>query len=155
MASVFLALRQVPTAVLSPLVYRREPIYRTQVFLGRLRCLLYGVWRPDLLRWTKVGVVCSCSWVSFLLTVSDRFRSECKAAGKNLMVWTVNRPEHMMEVRLLCISNADNSLRCGFFCFCPQAVRWEVNAIITDVTKTWLDLRAALHRTLCVQPYLL
>lgn len=26
-----------------------------------------------------------------------------------------------------------------------QAVRWEVNAIITDTTKTWLDLRSALH----------
>ena len=38
------------------------------------------------------------------------------------MVWTVNDPECMME-----------------------AVRWEVDAILTDVTKTWLDLRAALE----------
>jgi len=38
------------------------------------------------------------------------------------MVWTVNDPDHMME-----------------------AVRWGVNAIITDVTKTWLDLRLALQ----------
>lgn len=28
-----------------------------------------------------------------------RFREECKSAGKNLMVWTVNEPAHMMEVR--------------------------------------------------------
>jgi len=39
-----------------------------------------------------------------------------------LMVWTVNKPEHMME-----------------------AVRWQVDVIITDVTKTWLDLRTALQ----------
>ncbi|KAK2465920.1 hypothetical protein APHAL10511_001561 [Amanita phalloides] len=52
----------------------------------------------------------------------QRFREECKSAGKNLMVWTVNEPEHMME-----------------------AVRWGVNAIITDVTQTWLDLRSKLQ----------
>lgn len=50
-----------------------------------------------------------------------KFRAECKAAGKQLMVWTVNEPEQMME-----------------------AVRWGVDAILTDVTKTWLDLRASL-----------
>ena len=33
----------------------------------------------------------------------------------------------------------------------PQAVRWEVDAILTDVTKTWLDLRTALR---CGFPYL-
>jgi phosphatidylglycerol phospholipase C len=26
-----------------------------------------------------------------------------------------------------------------------QAVRWDVDAILTDVTQTWLDLRSALH----------
>ncbi|KAF8645508.1 hypothetical protein AX16_007793 [Volvariella volvacea WC 439] len=59
-----------------------------------------------------------------MLTSSDgqKFRQECKASGKKLVVWTVNRPDHMME-----------------------AVRWEVAAIITDVTKTWLDLRLALQ----------
>ncbi|KAG6919741.1 hypothetical protein DXG01_001575 [Tephrocybe rancida] len=58
------------------------------------------------------------------LTTADgyKFRQECKKAGKTLMVWTVNKPEHMME-----------------------AVRWEVDVIITDVTKTWLDMRAALQ----------
>lgn len=29
----------------------------------------------------------------------SRFRQECKVAGKNIMVWTVNEPAHMMEVR--------------------------------------------------------
>ena len=38
------------------------------------------------------------------------------------MVWTVNDPAQMME-----------------------AVRWGVDAILTDVTKTWIDLRAALR----------
>lgn len=49
------------------------------------------------------------------------FRRECKAAGKRLMVWTVNEPEHMME-----------------------CVRWGIDVILTDVTKKWLDLREAL-----------
>jgi len=52
----------------------------------------------------------------------QRFREECKNAGKSLMVWTVNEPAHMME-----------------------AARWEVNAIITDVTQTWLELRSKLQ----------
>jgi len=50
-----------------------------------------------------------------------RFRKECKAAGRKLMVWTVNSPDQMME-----------------------CVRWEADAIITDDTKTWLELRNAL-----------
>ncbi|KAJ6515363.1 PLC-like phosphodiesterase, partial [Mycena sanguinolenta] len=58
------------------------------------------------------------------LTSADgqRFRQECKAGGKKIMVWTVNEPNQMME-----------------------AVRWEVDVILTDVTRTWLDLRTALH----------
>nr|GAT59327.1 predicted protein [Mycena chlorophos] len=58
------------------------------------------------------------------LTSADgvRFRQECKAAGKKIMVWTVNEPDHMME-----------------------AARWEVDVILTDTTRTWLDLRSALH----------
>jgi hypothetical protein len=31
---------------------------------------------------------------------AQRFRNDCKKAGKELMVWTVNEVEHMMEVRL-------------------------------------------------------
>ena len=30
-----------------------------------------------------------------------RFRAECKSSGKKLMVWTVNDPDHMMEVRFV------------------------------------------------------
>ncbi|TFY74128.1 hypothetical protein EWM64_g9884 [Hericium alpestre] len=61
-------------------------------------------------------------WFGSLATMDgEKFRSECKAADKALMVWTVNDPAHMME-----------------------AVRWGVDAILTDVTKTWLDMRTAL-----------
>jgi hypothetical protein len=28
----------------------------------------------------------------------EKFRKECKAAGKKLLVWTVNRREEMIEV---------------------------------------------------------
>ncbi|KAH7887507.1 PLC-like phosphodiesterase [Phlebopus sp. FC_14] len=58
------------------------------------------------------------------LTSADglKFRNECKAAGKKIMVWTVNEAEHMME-----------------------CVRWGVDVVLTDVTKRWLDLRAALQ----------
>ncbi|KAK0230250.1 PLC-like phosphodiesterase [Armillaria fumosa] len=59
-----------------------------------------------------------------VLTSADgqKFREECKTANKKIMVWTVNNPEHMME-----------------------AVRWGVASILTDVTKTWLDLRTGLQ----------
>lgn len=33
--------------------------------------------------------------------MSTRFRDECKASGKTLLVWTVNDPEHMMEVKYI------------------------------------------------------
>lgn len=52
----------------------------------------------------------------------ERFRKECKAAGKKLMVWTVNDPRQMME-----------------------CIRWGVEAIITDVTKSYLDLRESVE----------
>jgi len=38
------------------------------------------------------------------------------------MVWTVNEAVHMME-----------------------AVRWDVDVILTDKTQTWLELRSVLH----------
>jgi glycerophosphoryl diester phosphodiesterase len=68
-----------------------------------------------------LGVDVSLGW--------KRFRAECKAAGKQVMVWTVNDPAQMME-----------------------AVRWGVDAILTDVTKTWIDLRAALRGALVPFP---
>ncbi|OBZ70078.1 Phosphatidylglycerol phospholipase C [Grifola frondosa] len=51
-----------------------------------------------------------------------KFRNECKQAGKQVMAWTVNEPVHMVE-----------------------AARMGIDVIITDVTKTWLNLRAALE----------
>ncbi|PFH50156.1 hypothetical protein AMATHDRAFT_177594 [Amanita thiersii Skay4041] len=79
---------------------------------------------PDIARryfWKECDAF-SMSFAALTSTDGQRFRDECKASGKNLMVWTVNQPHHMME-----------------------AVRWGVNAIITDVTKTWLELRSALQ----------
>jgi len=108
--------------------------------------ILLGLWHPGFLSFAKARLpYCRRSYIGNspyiarkyfwndcdafsmdfgALTSNDgqKFRFECKAAGKNVMVWTVNKPDHMME-----------------------AVRWEVNAIITDVTKTWLDLRSALQ----------
>ncbi|KAF8204669.1 PLC-like phosphodiesterase [Pholiota molesta] len=82
-------------AVLPPVVHREQHVYARKYF-----------WRE-----------CDAFSMSFAaLTSWDGVPAECKSAGKNLMVWTVNEPDHMME-----------------------AVRWEVNAIITDVTQTWLD----------------
>lgn len=50
-----------------------------------------------------------------------RFIRDCQASGKRVMVWTVNAPAQMIE-----------------------ATRWGVDVILTDVTRTWLDLRAEL-----------
>ncbi|KAJ7590620.1 PLC-like phosphodiesterase [Mycena floridula] len=59
-----------------------------------------------------------------VLASSDgaKFRKEAKEQGKRVMVWTVNEPDEMME-----------------------AVRWDVNTIITDHTRRWLDLRSKLE----------
>jgi len=108
--------------------------------------ILLGLWHPRFLAFAKTRLPycrrsyignssyiarkyfwadCDAFSMSFgALTSTDgqKFRMECKAAGKKLMVWTVNKPDHMME-----------------------AVRWEVDVIITDVTKTWLDMRKALE----------
>ncbi|KAL9713164.1 hypothetical protein Ac2012v2_004405 [Leucoagaricus gongylophorus] len=118
--------------------------------------ILLGLWHPRFLPFAKhrlpycrrsyigysVAIARKYFWkdchafsISFAsLTTADgqKFRQECKVAGKNIMVWTVNEPAHMME-----------------------AVRWGVNAIITDVTRTWLDLRVALHSDYekCVSEY--
>ena len=65
----------------------------------------------------------SMAWSALCTTEGARFLEECKAANKRVMVWTVNTPEQMVE-----------------------ATRWGVDAILTDVTKTWLDLRAAMDK---------
>ncbi|KAF9448995.1 PLC-like phosphodiesterase [Macrolepiota fuliginosa MF-IS2] len=108
--------------------------------------ILVGLWHPRFLTYAKERLpycrrsyIGQCTYIarkyfwndcdtfsiSFgALTTADgqRFIEESKRAGKSVMVWTVNEPAHMME-----------------------AVRWGVSVIITDVTKTWLDLRAALQ----------
>jgi len=108
--------------------------------------ILLGLWHPRFLAFAKARLgYCRRSYIgnspyvarkyfwrdvdtfsmafSALTTVGgQRFRRECKAGGKRVMVWTVNEPNHMME-----------------------AVRWGVDAILTDVTKTWLDMRTALQ----------
>lgn len=56
------------------------------------------------------------------LTSHRSFRAECRHSNKKLLVWTVNDPLCMME-----------------------AVRWDVDGILTDVTHTWLSLRSALR----------
>ncbi|KAI0049415.1 PLC-like phosphodiesterase [Auriscalpium vulgare] len=61
-------------------------------------------------------------WFPCLTSVDgEKFRNECKSAGKHLYVWTVNSPVQMVE-----------------------ATRWGVDAILTDVPNTWLNLRKAL-----------
>ncbi|KAF9226724.1 PLC-like phosphodiesterase [Gyrodon lividus] len=70
--------------------------------------------------WDDVDVF-SMAFASLAGIDGWRFRNDCKAAGKKIMVWTVNEPEHMME-----------------------CVRWGADVVLTDVTKKWLELRGAL-----------
>lgn len=53
----------------------------------------------------------------------QRFLRECKAAGKQVAVWTVNDRDEMVE-----------------------AVRWGVDVILTDVPLTYLELRETLKK---------
>ncbi|EIW76202.1 PLC-like phosphodiesterase [Coniophora puteana RWD-64-598 SS2] len=71
--------------------------------------------------WDHVEVF-SMSFASLTTSDGQKFRAECKAAGKKIMVWTVNEPEHMMEV-----------------------VRWGADVVLTDHTKRWLELRSSLQ----------
>ncbi|QRV87262.1 glycerophosphoryl diester phosphodiesterase [Ceratobasidium sp. AG-Ba] len=52
----------------------------------------------------------------------EKFRKDCKAAGKRILVWTVNKREEMIE-----------------------AACWGVDVILTDVTSVWLELRSQLQ----------
>ncbi|KAL0576169.1 hypothetical protein V5O48_005810 [Marasmius crinis-equi] len=70
--------------------------------------------------WDDCGTM-SMSFGSMVGKDGERFRKDCKAAGKKLMIWTVNEPQQMMEV-----------------------ARWGADVIITDVTQTWLEFRKAL-----------
>lgn len=55
------------------------------------------------------------------------------------MVWTVNNPEHMMEV-----SGHVSHFGLVGLTDLIKCVRWGVDVILTDVTKKWLNLREAL-----------
>lgn len=107
--------------------------------------ILLGLWHPRFLphaekilpycRRSYIGVspalvkkhfwdsceVFSMSFASLATATGERFRNSCKAAGKEIMVWTVNEAAHMME-----------------------AVRWGVDVILTDKTNAWLELRTGL-----------
>ncbi|KAI0722667.1 PLC-like phosphodiesterase [Earliella scabrosa] len=108
--------------------------------------ILLGLWHPSFLPHAKAHLpYCRRSYIGQSIAVARKyfwdscdvfsikfstlamadgakFRKDCKAAGKGVMAWTVNDPEHMVE-----------------------AVRWGIDVIITDTTKTWLDLRSALQ----------
>jgi hypothetical protein len=71
--------------------------------------------------WNSCDVF-SMSFPSMTTIAGEKFRKDCKSAGKKLMVWTVNDAVHMME-----------------------AVRWDVDVILTDKTQNWLELRSSLH----------
>ncbi|KAH9948787.1 PLC-like phosphodiesterase [Amylocystis lapponica] len=66
--------------------------------------------------------VFSIRFATLTVAEGEKFRRDCKKAGKQVMVWTVNDPVQMVE-----------------------AVRMDVDVILTDVTRTWLDLRAAMQ----------
>ncbi|KAJ7111584.1 PLC-like phosphodiesterase [Mycena crocata] len=69
-------------------------------------------------------VDCVSIWYNALMSAEGkRFRADVKKSGKQIMVYTVNEPEHMMEM-----------------------ARWEVDGIITDFPNRWLDLRSALEK---------
>ncbi|KAI9064831.1 PLC-like phosphodiesterase [Trametes sanguinea] len=108
--------------------------------------ILLGLWHPSFLPHAKAHLpYCRRSYIGQDIAVARKyfwdscdvfsikfstlamadgvkFRKDCKQAGKRIMAWTVNDPEHMVE-----------------------AVRWGIDVIITDVTRTWLDLRSALE----------
>ncbi|KAI0080847.1 PLC-like phosphodiesterase [Panus rudis PR-1116 ss-1] len=108
--------------------------------------LLLGLWHPSFIPHAKAVLpYCRRSYIGEDLAIArkyfwdnvdvfsikfdvlatasgEKFRKSCQTAGKRLMVWTVNEPDHMIE-----------------------ATRWNVDVIITDVPKTWLGLRSDLE----------
>ncbi|RPD66866.1 PLC-like phosphodiesterase [Lentinus tigrinus ALCF2SS1-7] len=108
--------------------------------------ILLGLWHPRFIPYAKnilpyckrsfIGVSTSIAreffWdscevfsINFYVLASwdgQRFLQECKEAGKRVMAWTVNEPVQMIE-----------------------ATRWGVDVVLTDKTKTWLDLRETLR----------
>ncbi|GAA6001786.1 uncharacterized protein JCM10292_005909 [Rhodotorula paludigena] len=80
---------------------------------------------PSLARkyfWNDVGTM-SMSFQSMVNADGAAFREDCRKAGKDLTVWTVNSRREMIE-----------------------ATKWGAAAILTDRTKALLDLRAEMEQ---------
>lgn len=58
------------------------------------------------------------------------------------MVWTVNEPEQMMEVRY---PPSYRPIPVSSLIDIPQCIRWGVDVIITDVPATYLKLRSSVE----------
>ncbi|KAJ6547631.1 PLC-like phosphodiesterase [Mycena capillaripes] len=88
----------------------------------RRSCISFSLWIAKRYLWNDVD--CVSIWYNALMSrEGERFREDVKKSGKKLMVFTVNEPEHLSEM-----------------------VRWEVDAIITDVPNRWLEMRSALEK---------
>ncbi|KAJ3484094.1 hypothetical protein NLI96_g5869 [Meripilus lineatus] len=79
------------------------------------------IWVARTYFWENVEVF-SMSFGSLTTAEGEKFRTDCQQGGKKIMVWTVNDADSMVE-----------------------AVRWNIDVILTDVPRKWLDLRAALQ----------
>ncbi|KAF8212162.1 PLC-like phosphodiesterase [Mycena galopus ATCC 62051] len=88
----------------------------------QMGCISFSTWIIRQYLWDDVD--CISIWYNALVSSEgQRFREDVKKAGKKLMVFTVNKPEHLAEV-----------------------VRWQVDAIITDVPNQYLQLRSGLEK---------
>ncbi|BGP18907.1 hypothetical protein JCM10213_005508 [Rhodosporidiobolus nylandii] len=97
-----------------------EPATR---LLPRLRRLHIGM-SPALARkyfWDACDEF-SMSFSCLVGSDGERFRKDCRAAGKHIYVWTVNSRSEMIE-----------------------ATKWGAKGILTDKTKALLDLRAEME----------
>ena len=100
--------------------------------------ILLGLWHPSFLPHAKAHLpYCRRSYIgqsiavarkyfwdscdafsikisTFAMADGAKFRKDCKAAGKRVMAWTVNDPEHMVEVRS-CVPHdcCGSTRRCG------------------------------------------
>ncbi|KAI0375951.1 PLC-like phosphodiesterase [Pilatotrama ljubarskyi] len=89
--------------------------YCKRSFIGR------SIWIGRQYFWDAVEVF-SINFAALASWEGQSFREECKKAGKKIMAWTVNDPAEMIE-----------------------CVRMGVDVILTDKTKTWLELRETLQ----------
>ncbi|EMD37157.1 hypothetical protein CERSUDRAFT_115072 [Gelatoporia subvermispora B] len=109
--------------------------------------ILLGLWHPKFLPYAKKHLpYCRRSFIGASIEIArsyfwnhcdvfsiffavlttaqgEKFRADCKAAGKKVMVWTVNDPVHLVEV-----------------------ASWgDVDVVITDVPNVWLQVRSTLQ----------